>query len=123
MPWYGMKKGHLEAMVTQLDMVLGWLCGLCGPTENGWAVWGPQGLDLFHRGPGCCAWIALGCIAIDSRRGLRLVESQVRVTSPRKWGARVCRGVLKVHRGWAKVHGWSPQVMAWWVGGPGVGPL
>ena len=65
MPWYGMKKGCLEVMVTQLDMVLGWLCGLCGPT-GGWygghkiwtcstEVWG-----------GRCAQIALGCIAIDS---------------------------------------------------------
>ena len=63
---------------------------------------------------GHCAWIALGCIAIDSQRGPRSVESQVRVTSPGKWGTRVCRGVLKVHRGCAegaqgcaKVCGWS----------------
>ena len=122
MPWYGMKKGCLEVMVTQPDMVLGWLCGLCGPMGGqygGCKVWT---CSTEVQG-GHCAQIALGCIAIDSQRGLRLVESQVRVTSPRKWGARVCRGVLKVHRGWAKVHGWSPQVMAWWVGGPGVGPL
>ncbi len=60
------------------------------------------------------AQIALGCIAIDSQRGPRSVESQVRVTSPRKWGAGVRRGVPKVHRGctegvqgYAKVCGWS----------------
>src|SRR5258707_8821178 len=101
MPWYGMKKGHLEVTVTWLDMVLGWLCGLCGPT-GGWYGGRKVWTCSTEVQGGCCARIALGCIAIGSRRGPRLVESQVRVTSPRKWGTRVRRGV---HRGWAKVHG------------------
>src|SRR5260221_1463156 len=114
MPWYGMKKGRLEATVTRLDMVLGWLCGLCGPTGGqygGRKIW-TCSTEVWGGG---CAWIALGCIAIDSRRGPRSVESQVRVTSPRKWGARVHRGVPKVHRGCAKVHGWLTWAMAWCV--------
>ncbi|SRR5258708_38495848 len=71
---------------------------------------------------GHCAWIALGCIAIDSQRGPRSVESWVRVTSPGKWGTRVHRGVPKVHRGctegaqgYAKVHGCPRQWHSGWV--------